>query len=183
MREPKALKWSMRANITCFKTFLTWRNGAENSRDPYTRGLTALGDYPGKNIIVTNRQDGDEDFMAIGRGLAKRIENSALVISDLYVRHDHCLIIDKRSLQTLATLQDRTPLADPDDRFAEDGTFRESPQTDAWVWMLDLQYYKSYSDAGEPGINTESRLPPYGHPDERRFEPWVRICIGNLPRV
>ena len=49
--------------------------------------------------------------------------------------------------------------------------------------MLDRGYYKSYAAAGENPYSPRSGLPPHDHPDERRFEPWVRTGISDLMNV
>ncbi|KAL6857695.1 hypothetical protein ACO1O0_005137 [Amphichorda felina] len=142
-------------------------------------------DYPGKDTVIAGGEDGDEDFMAIGRDFTQRVERDALGTSNLYVRNDHCLIIDDKSLRTLEALPDQYPPPGPDYEAVEEGTacFLRSPQADAWVWMLDREYYKKYAHAKEAGGDAFSLLHPQGHPEERRFEPWVRTHIGSLPRV
>ncbi|KAI9155202.1 hypothetical protein HJFPF1_07779 [Paramyrothecium foliicola] len=139
--------------------------------------LGVIHHYPGRGVVVgSNPADGEEDFMAIGGHFSALIEERGLATSNLYVRNDHCLIIDEKSLRTLMALSGQTPPPGPTDLVAEDGSgFYNAPLATAWVWMLDREYYGRCLR----GV----KLPPHGRPDERRYQPWVRIYMGDLPRL
>lgn len=139
--------------------------------------LEIVHDYPEKDTVVAGSEvsDGDEDFMAIGSHFRAWVDEHGLDTSDLYVRNDHSLIVDDKALCTLETLPEQPPPHGPTAMVSEDGGFLEGPQAVAWVWMLDREYYGRYLQ-GE-------NLPPYHHPDEKRFQPWVRIYISDLLRV
>lgn len=126
--------------------------------------------------------DGNEDFMAVGAAFCDWVEENALDTSGLHVRNDHCVIIDEKSLVTLEALPDENPEPGPT-KLVAGCDFTKSPQLDAWVWMLDRGYYQRYVAAGESPSSPRSGLPPHDHPNERRFEPWVRTRISNLMGV
>jgi len=141
-----------------------------------------IDEYPAMETVVAGckTEDGDEDFMAIGQHFTQWVEEHALNTLDQYVRNDHCLIVDEKSLRTLEALPDQTPPPGP----VEDdgnGCFLRSQPKGAWVWMLDREYFQKYARA--QASDGSVRLPPYDHPDERRFEPWLRIYLCDLERV
>ncbi|KAG9251906.1 uncharacterized protein F5Z01DRAFT_691448 [Emericellopsis atlantica] len=127
-----------------------------------------IDEYPAMETVVAGceTKDGDEDFMAIGQHFTQWVEEHALNILDQYVRNDHCLIVDEKSLRTLEALPEQTPPPGP---VADDGNgcFLQSQPKGAWVWMLDREYFQKYARAQASGGSV--RLPPYDHPDERRF--------------
>jgi hypothetical protein len=149
--------------------------------------LDIIEDYPDGTESVSagfEVDDGDEDFMAVGKAFLDWVDENAVDTSNLYVRNDHCLIIDERSLVTLEALPDTVPKPGPIKLVGGgcDLYFTESPQKDAWVWILDREYYDKYAEAGKQAPHVIP-LPPYSHLKERRFDPWVRIRIDKLMRV
>ena len=107
------------------------------------------------------------------------MEEDAIDASNLYVRDDYCIIVDEESLVTLEALSGKTPDPGPCELVSEDGGFMESPQDEAWVWILDRDYYEEFVVAAQHPPS-EARLPPHGITGERRFDPWARIYISDL---
>lgn len=85
---------------------------------------------------------------------------------DLYVRFDHCLIIDERAVAALEMLPDNPSEVKPRlfrDRMAMHDTCRTD---EAWVWLLDR---KTMQDQEDGKLPSRPRWMEPGHPP---FPPW-----------
>jgi hypothetical protein len=135
--------------------------------------LEVIEDYPNRDQVRAglNVEEGDENFTPVGAAFLDWVDENALDVDDLYVRNDHCLVIDERSLVSLEALPDVPPVS-PQTAAEERDLLLITGK--AWVWLVDRKATLD-EEAGEP----PARL-GWMEPDHPSFRPWCRIHLVNL---
>ncbi|KAK5988787.1 hypothetical protein PT974_10277 [Cladobotryum mycophilum] len=131
--------------------------------------LEVIHDYPDKATVRAglDAEEGEEDFTAVGEAFLDWVGKNGKETENLYVRNDHCLIVDEKSLQTLENLPASIPALAFDELQTTSKVLR-----DAWVWLLDREYFTNFLEHG-PEI-------PHGFPNERPWSPWIRLRLVSL---
>ena len=122
---------------------------------------------------------GSEDFSPIGRAFIIWVRENGKNIDqlehddfdadepELYVRNDHCLIIDERALAALETLPEYPPAGKP--LLFEEWDMCFSTYQNAWLWILDRKTMRA-QELGRPPVRCS-----WMEPDHPSFPPWCRI--------
>ena len=136
-------------------------------------------DYPGREAVRCGSEveEGSEDFSAVGRAFIAWVRENGKDVDqleagnfdntrhpDLYVRNDHCLIVDERALAALEALPENPPAVGPM-VYEEWGRCHDTYQH-AWLWLLD----RNTMQAQELGI--APLRPAWMGPDHPPFPPW-----------
>jgi len=135
--------------------------------------LEVIEDYPNRDQVRAglNVEEGDENFTPVGAAFLDWVDENALEVDDLYVRNDHCLVIDERSLVSLEALPDVPPVS-PQTAAEERDLFPIKDK--AWVWLVDRETTLDEMN-GEPPLRLR-----WMEPDHPSFRPWCRIELANL---
>ncbi|CAG9950053.1 unnamed protein product [Clonostachys rosea f. rosea IK726] len=148
--------------------------------------LEVIEDYPGKEHIVAGHatEDGEEDFSSVGEAFTKWVTEHVVTQDDLYVRNDHCLIVDEKALEALERLPRSTPEPGPEPANAPQAKLLYGHNSGAWVWMLDQEYIHTFTHSGPEHIwirDTFGGGPRYT--DGLPASPWIRIMPSSIPEV
>lgn len=91
------------------------------------------------NAAVTIEPEGQEDFSAVGQAFSEWVAglNVDLMQSKNNVRYDHCLIIDKKALESLELLPEAIPDVGRGQRLYSKAVENLNSWHPSWVWVLD----------------------------------------------
>ena len=157
--------------------------GAPHDTDELARRfwIEVVEDYPGRDAVRSGPdvEPGSEDFSPVGRAFLEWVREHDKNIDQLeegdfkdepwslYVRHDHCLIVDEAALSALETLPEHPPEVELLPRQEERSRFETHRH--AWLWLLDRKTMR-FQELGRPPVRCR-----WMEPDHPPFPPWCRI--------